>query len=191
LILASNPANRRCWSQKARRPLEQAFEFRRVRAFGKRGERCRDQIRISGIKRQRVTFTGDRAELGRTFNHSGESCSDWSTIRANGCAWRLKDSIRRTIRKSCFDLFILGPPRIYKRMAKVVHAVDLEIEGHLDPSLAKAIGVDRRPGPGDVCERRPTGQRLGRIRSAIQQVFFERKVGQKQLWAILSSGKRM
>jgi hypothetical protein len=26
-------------------------------------------------------------------------------------------------------------------MAKVVHAVDVEIEGHLDPSLAKAIGL--------------------------------------------------
>jgi hypothetical protein len=65
LILALKAANRPCWSQKARRPLEQPFEFRRARAFGKRGKRCRDQIPISGIKRQRVTFTGDRAELGR------------------------------------------------------------------------------------------------------------------------------
>jgi hypothetical protein len=39
--------------------------------------------------------------------------------------------------------------------------------------------------PGDVGKRRPPGQRPGRIRSAIEQVFFERKVGQKgQLWTI-------
>jgi hypothetical protein len=38
--------------------------------------------------------------------------------------------------------------------------------------------------PAMLPKRRPAGQRPGRIRSAIEQVFSEGKVGQRQLWTI-------